>query len=136
MGMHQQLITDSLYDKAVEDFRALAINTRKLIRLQIIISAKKYGITLVARINDITSNTIREWVKKYEKFGLKGLEYQDGRGRKSNVSEEHLEIVRKWLQDDCNITIKQIVLKLQEEYDVKTSKSAMQRLGTVNKLYQ
>lgn len=127
MGLAPQLITDTLYKKATSELKTLTQNNREAIRLQAIVSAKTQGMTLVAKVFSITPNTLRSWVKSYADEGLSGLKYKSGRGRRSKLSDKHLEDIRTWTQRNCNLTIAEIVNKLKQVHGVESSKSAVHR---------
>src|SRR5215204_6135022 len=38
--------------------------------------------------------TVNNWLKRYEQFGIKGLQTREGRGRKSILRAEDLELVK------------------------------------------
>jgi transposase len=128
MGLSPQLITKALYERAVAQLTELTETTRATIRLRAIVSAKTNGLTIVAKVLNVTTNTIRAWIKSYDKYGLLGLNYQSGRGRKSHLQKVHYEAIMEWLKQDCNLTLAMIVLKLKEEFNVESSKSAVQRV--------
>lgn len=127
MGLAPQLITDALHKKATAELKTLTQNNREAVRLQAIVSAKKQGVTLVAKVFSITPNTLRSWVKSYADEGLSGLEYKSGRGRRSKLSDDLLKDIRTWTQTNCNITIAEIVNKLKQVHGVESSKSAVHR---------
>lgn len=136
MGLAPQLITNSLYNKAVEQLKTLSKDNRQAIRLRAIVSAKELGVNLVAKVFAVTSNTIRSWVKNFEQEGISGLEYKKGRGRKSNLSKVHYDAIYQWTQEDCNITINHLVIKLRNVFGIQTSKSAIHRaLHALNMSY-
>lgn len=128
MGLHQQLITDNLYQQAIEALATINKENRVAIRLRAIIAAKEHGVGIVAKIFNITCNTLRNWVKELESGGITNLEYKKGRGRKGHLSQDCYETVSKWLEEDCNMTIKNIVIKLRDDMGVDTSKSAVHRM--------
>ena len=127
MGLSPQLITDDLYVEAVESLKNLNKVGRGAIRLRAIVSAKEMGVELVARVFNITSNTLRAWVKSFRDGDLEGLDYKPGRGRKSNLQPIHLQEIQKLTEENNNITLNALVIKLQEKFFIKTSKSAVQR---------
>ncbi len=127
MGMRQQFITDELYEACCADLNNINKISRAGIRLRAIASAKEHGMTLVAKVFNITCNTLRSWIKDYKK-DIANLEYNPGRGRKSKIEAQHRESIAKWVSDDCNITIAEIVIKLEGECGLKTSKSAVHRV--------
>lgn len=70
MGMSPQLITKSLYERAVAQLQTLKEDNRAAIRLRAIVSAKDHGVHVVAKVFDISANTLRTWVRSYEKKAL------------------------------------------------------------------
>ena len=128
MGLKPILITDDIYQKSLESLGRINSISRVAIRLKAIISAKENGVTITAKIFNISSNTLRSWVKSFSQEGVNGLNYQKGRGRKSPLTEEHYEAISNWVKDNCNITIAKIVDKMQKTYNVQTSKSSIHRV--------
>ena len=128
MSLSPQIITEDLYNSALEHLKELGGVGSKAIRLRAIVSAKEYGVGLVAKIFNVNSNTIRAWAKNFESKQLDGLEYIAGRGRKSKLSEIHVNEIAEQVRKDSSITIVKIVMKLKELYNVDTSRSAVHRV--------
>jgi transposase len=128
MGLAPQLITEEIYKKALTELQYLTKETRVAIRLRAIVSAKEHGVAVVAKVFNITTNTLRSWVKNFKEGDWNGLEYKNGRGRKSNIREEHLNAIQKWIEEDNNLTINKILKRLEEKFNLKTSKSAIHRV--------
>jgi len=128
MGVTQRLISKELYEKARKALSVIGGEGRVAIRLMAIISARDNGVNLVARIFCITANTLRNWVKQFQKYGIEGLNYKEGRGRKCGVKEEQWSIIKEQLEKDSNTTIKQMVEILREGFQIQTSKSAVHRI--------
>lgn len=127
MGLSPQLITEELYKKALATLKNISPDNRSAIRLQAIVSAKEHGVNVVAKVFNVNTNTIRSWVKSFMKGDLPGLEIQPGRGRKSKLSQEHLQAIRGWIQENPNLTIMAITEKLKTTFQIQTSKSAVHR---------
>jgi transposase len=128
MAPAPQLIDDQLYKKAAKRLKTLSQDNRSAIRLRAIVSAKEQGMEVVATVFGITTNTLRNWIKSFAKEDLAGLEYKPGRGRKSNLTEVHFDAIRKWIEEDCNIRIMEIVVRLKKTYSIQTSQSAVHRV--------
>jgi transposase len=129
MSMSTKLITDSLYQKALEALTSMNEISRIAIRLRAIVSAKEHGVGTVAKVFNITSNTLRNWVKSFENGNdAKALAYTKGRGRKNKLLEVHRSAIEKWIELDCNLTINQILIRLHEQFGLQTSKSAVHRV--------
>lgn len=134
MGLSPQLITDDLYKKAVKQLEQMSKDNRAAIRLRAIVAAKEHGVNRVSAIFGITSNTLRLWVKNFQSGGLAQLDYKKGRGRKSNLLQIHRDAILMWLKDDCNLTINQLLQKLEQKFELKSSKSALHRVLKTLKL--
>lgn len=127
MGIHQQIITEELYQKALISLSSLGKIGRIAIRLRAIIAAKEHGIGITAQIFGINTNTLRLWAKRYDAIGINGLQYQKGNGRKSNILSIHRDMIKKWVEEDCTLTSGQILHKLREKYNIKSSVSGVHR---------
>jgi transposase len=128
MSMTIKLITDTLYQKAVRALSETKEINRISIRLKAIIAAKEHGVNLVSKIFNITSNTLRNWVKNFSEGGEEALMYQKGRGRKSKILDEHRSAILGWVQEDCNLTIYKILFLLDKQFGLQSSKSAVHRV--------
>lgn len=127
MGLKPILITSDIYQKSIKALEEINSISRAAIRLKAIISAKEHGVSITAKVFNISSNTLRSWVKSFSQEGVAGLNYKNGRGRKSSLTEEHCKEIAIWVKDDCNITIAKIVDKMKNIYHIQTSKSSVHR---------
>lgn len=128
MSTSTTLITKELYEDAVKALSKIGETNRIALRLRAIISAKEHGVNVVAKVFDIATNTLRNWVKSFESGGVDALTYEKGRGRKSKLSDEHCSAILKWVKEDCNLTLNMIVVMLGERFNIDTSKSAVHRV--------
>lgn len=125
MGMHQRKITDKIYRRAARMLKATAKETRAGIRLQAIISGKVHGIERTATIFNITSNTLRNWIKNLGQESR--VAYLAGRGRKGKLTQQHCVAIKAWLRDDCSLTLKSLKVKLFEAFGLSVSTAAIHR---------
>ncbi|AIL65489.1 Transposase [Rickettsiales bacterium Ac37b] len=128
MGLSSKLITEEIYNKAKIILKESSEISRVSLRLRAIVAAKEHGVATVSKIFNITSNTLRSWVKSFVAEEVGGLNYRTGRGRKSKLLEVHREAIEEWISKDCNLTLAQIVIRLEEEFSIKSSKSAVHRV--------
>jgi transposase len=128
MGLKTRLITEEIYNKGKSILENVSQTSRAAIRLRAIVAARDHGVNLVAKVFDISSNTLRSWVKSFAAGEFEGLDYKAGRGRKSNICENHQIAIYQWIKEDCNLTLDRIVIKLDESFKVKSSKSAVHRI--------
>lgn len=129
MGRHQKIITTAIYTKAKIAIKKLKVlRSREYTRLKTIISAKENGINITAKILKTCPKSIRIWAKRFDLEGIEGLKYRTGRGRRSKVSQSMRDAIMKWIAKDSSITIKEIVLKLKESFNIDSSISAVHRI--------
>jgi len=121
MGRPQSIINKRVYEKAKVALKRGEHSSRMMLRLKIIVSSREHGITLAAKIFGVSPNIIRVWAKRFAQEGMIGLQYREGRGRKRNINQAHEGTIYEWLKMDPNMTLKEIVLRLKEDFDVKTS---------------
>lgn len=128
MGSAVRLITEELYERGKFMLSRMSQVNRAAVRLRAIVSARDHGVNLVAKVFNISSNTLRSWVKGFANGDLAGLDYRSGRGRKSKISDEHKAAICLWLEEDSNLTLNHIVIKLKEVFAIESSKSAVHRV--------
>ena len=136
MGLSPQLITEKLYKRAVQRLQHLSKDNREAIRLRAIVAAKEHGMTIVAKIFNVNSNTIRSWAKRFESGDVSNLAYQAGRGRKPKLADEHLAAINTWAQDDSSITMRplkdrflEIFFSNLKNFDILAQKIARKIIG-------
>ena len=128
MGSPVRLITEELYERGKSMLSSMSQVNRAAVRLRAIVSARDHGVNLVAKVFDISTNTLRSWVRGFANGDLAGLDYKSGRGRKSKISDEHKTAIYTWLEEDSNLTLNHVVIKLGEAFAIKSSKSAVHRV--------
>jgi transposase len=130
MAQVSKLLTDDLVAKAKFDLKKLGRYGLVAAKLQIIIAAKEHGITGVCKIHGISRTTLTDWIKKFNREEVKALVNKSKKPR--SPLSEHLGTLKKWVEKDSNITAKELVIKIEEELEIKTSMSSVYRL--LNKL--
>ena len=60
----------------------------------ILLKSEKRSSLEVVNILGSCEMTVNNWLKRYEQFGIEGLQTRPGRGRKSILKAEHLEQVK------------------------------------------
>jgi transposase len=130
MAQVSKLLTDDLVAKAKLDLKKLGRYGLVAARLQMIIAAKEHGITDVCKIHGISRTTLTDWIKKFNREEVKALVNKSKKPR--SPLSDHLDTLKKWVEKDGNITAKELVIKIEEEFKIKTSMSSVYRL--LNKL--
>lgn len=128
MARKSNAISNELYEQAKKGLREAGRDGQVGRRLQAIISAKKYGITTVSKIYDITRATLMSWIRTFEKESMHGLSIKPGRGRKPKMNAEIREDVRTMIKANPNITIDHLRIKVMEKYDISIGRATVHRL--------
>jgi transposase len=122
-----KLLDDSVVSRAQEGLKQIgksAIISRKL---QAIISAKTHGISKVAAIYNVTNKSLTFWIKSLRNGSLSDLVPKNKATRKPLLSDASSKIILKWLEQDSDLTIKKIRLKIKKEMQIIVSKSTVHR---------
>ncbi len=73
---------------------------RTIIRIKALIAYYKGSqLDVVARCYDITEKSLKEWIKKFEKYGLEDLNDEDRSGRPTKLPKEKLEELKKIIKE-------------------------------------
>jgi transposase len=128
MARPSKLLDEELVNRANEGLKKLGKPGLVARKLQAIIAAKKYGITKAALFYFTTKKSLIKWIKELKEESIKALEVQVGRGRKSLLNPAQEEEVNGWIEDNCNITINQVRLLIEDKMNMKLSISTTHRL--------
>lgn len=127
MAQVSKLLSDEVLKKAESGFKKLGKHGVVARKLQIIITAKQHGITDVCRVHGISRTTLTKWIKQLSTEGdLQNLENKPKQAK--SPLNQHIDIIKKWIEKNPNITAKELVIKIQDKLGVKTSMSAIYRL--------
>ena len=130
MAQVSKILTSDLVDKAKSSLKQLGRYGIVATRLQIIIAAKEHGITDVCRIHGISRTTLTDWIKKFNQEEVAALVNKPKKPR--SPLNEHLNIIKEWIEKDSNITAKELIIKIKERLKIQTSKTSVYRI--LNKL--
>jgi transposase len=96
-------------------------------KLQAVIAASEYGIKDVARIYNISRNSITSWIKSIKKMDIESLKAPKTRKRKQIINDELMSIIKNWIIENPNIIAKQVQKKLIQEFMLDVSLSTAYR---------
>lgn len=91
------------------------------VKLKAILALKNHSITKVCDVFSISRNTIKIWVKNFDLYGIDGLLPKERKSRKSKLSRNQKEEIRLWIEDNPNLTLKELKLKIGREFKVTIS---------------
>ncbi len=121
-------LTDEVVLSATEGLKKLGKSGLVARKLQAIIAAKKHGITKTSEFYAVTKKTLIQWIKELKQESLEGLEVQVGRGRKPLVTEAQEAKIKRWISENCNITINQLRLMILENMSINLSNATVHRI--------
>lgn len=90
-----------------------------------IILLKNKGMTskIISNILDIEIKTVDNWVNKYIKYGLEGLNQKKGQGRKPILEEKDLESIKLSIEQNRQ-SVDKARVEWEENNDKKVGKQA------------
>lgn len=121
-------ITDDVVRIAENRLKELGKDKYVATKLQAVISAKKYGITKVADVFNISRPTLFSWIKHVKEEHLERLKVAPGRGRKKKLTAKQIDTVNVWIKENSQLTIDQVKLRISQEFNVLISRSSVHRI--------
>ena len=92
-------VSDELFEQAQVALKELGKVGKISRKLQAIIAAKKFGISMASEVFGTTRPSLMTWIKNFEKDAKKGLETKNGQGRKpitnAIIKDFSLQIMQK-----------------------------------------
>ena len=122
-----KLIDEKLSKQASRELAQLGDIGIVAIRLRAIIAAFKHGLKTVSEVYDINRSSLHRWVTLYRSGGLEVLGNIKKPSR-SKLNTQQQATIRSWIDSDSSLTIKAIVIMIEEKFDIKISKSSVHRL--------
>ena len=126
MAQISKLLNNDVVSKAEMALKNLGKYGVLASRLQIIIAAKKHGITDVCRIHNISRTTLTDWIKRLKVGGIDALANKPKAPR--SLLTGHEGTIALWVEENHNITIRELIIKTQKELDIKVGQTAMRRI--------
>ncbi|MFN5332711.1 MAG: transposase [Bacteroidota bacterium] len=123
-----RLVDDETLSKAQSMLDRLGNEARGVIKLKAIISSKEHGISLVAKVFNVSRNSINTWIHKFKRDANSILSVDSGRGRKDRLTKEQLEIVKSWVLSNPNLTLQQLSQKIESDFNVKYTIPGVQKI--------
>ena len=74
---------------------------------------------------NVWEETVYKWIKKYKKYGIKGLYEQEGRGRKSIFKDIPKEEIKEIV--DKKVSVAKINAEIREKYGIKASNETVRK---------
>jgi transposase len=121
-------VSDELLEQAQIALKDLGKSGKISRKLQAIIAAKKFGISLSAQVFETSRQSLMTWVKNFEKDIKNGLELKNGRGRKPVANSEIKSFAAQIMQENPNTTNTELRKIIKEKHSVTLSETTANRL--------
>lgn len=127
MAKKSKLLDSEVAAIAERELKSIGKKALLAKKLEAIIAANKFGITLVSKVYDISRTTLTAWIKHLKTGKLEKLEAPAERKRKNKLNSDQKNQVKEWVAKDPQLTLNAIKLKLEASYKLIVSKSTIQR---------
>lgn len=127
MTSSSKLLSDQVVEKAKSQLQKIGKAALMSRKLEAVISARKHGITQVAKIYGITRTTLTSWVKHIKNDKIDRLNAPAMRKRKSKLNDSQRSRILEMIMNDSQLTIKAVQIKIKELFDLEISKSTVHR---------
>jgi transposase len=127
MGCVSKLLDDSVVEVAKKSLKTRGKSALLARKLQAVIAAKEHGISQVALIYGISRTTLTSWIKHIKSGELNKLEAPPERKRKNKLGDEQRQKIAKWIEEDSQLTIMEVKLKIEKEFELIIGKSTVHR---------
>ena len=128
MPKKSKFLDSSVVDIAKKELKRLGPYGYVSKKLLAVIAASEHGICEVAKVYDVSRNTITEWIKHIKNLNLEKLKAPKERRKPQKLKEEQQIEVRAWLESDPSITSRALMLKIKEYYDIDISITTAYRI--------
>lgn len=127
MTSSSKLLDATVVEKAKMALKRIGKSALCARKLEAVISAKKHGITEVAKVYGVTRTTLTAWVKLIKQDQIERLNAPPERKRKSKLNNEQRKQILEWIKDNNQLTINAIRIKIEENFAVSIGKSTVHR---------
>ncbi|WP_353271235.1 IS630 family transposase [Wolbachia endosymbiont (group A) of Alloplasta piceator] len=127
MALRSKLLDEKVVESAKEMLKKVRNNAYVSKKLNAVIAAKKYSITAVAKIYCISRSALTSWVKLLKIGREEKLFAPSQRRRKTKLNQAQLQQIEEWIEENPNITIKEMRIRIQEKFGLNISKSTVHR---------
>jgi transposase len=128
MARPPKLLDEEVFLLAQKGLKELGKSGLVARKLQIIITARKHGMSKTCEFYSVTKNSLIKWIKDLRKESLQALQVQTGRGRKFLLNQEQEQEIKKWIEANASITINYLRLMILENMNIALSPATVHRL--------
>jgi transposase len=95
-------------------------------RLRIIIAAYHHGVKQVCEVLEVSRPSVHRWMVKFRQEGVEGLRNASKPARSKLNAAQKAEL-KRWLEAKPTSTLKELVLRIEEEMGLLINKSSVHR---------
>lgn len=129
MSRKTQAISEEMVAKCKAELKKQGIRGENGRRLQAIISAKEHGILQVAKVYNISRETLMRWIRKFAEGGSEAFAVASGRGRRSYLTNKQKHELRDYIErEGATLTAKKLRLEIEERFEITLSEITAYRL--------
>ena len=129
MSQVSKILDDSTILAAASWLEELGTNGALANKLKALLAVKEHGITEVAKIFCVTRGTLTSWIKLVKNGSSPDdLMSKPKAPRKSLLAAAERMVVKGWLQENGNLIIEAVRLKILQTWGIAISKSSVHRL--------
>jgi len=129
MTRKTKAISDEMFEACKAELKIQGIRGENGRRLQAIISAKEHGILQVAKIYNISRETLMRWIRKFQEGGSKAFAVDAGRGRRYKLTEQQKLTVSKYIEKEgFNLSSKKLQDFIKNNFLIELSIATAHRL--------
>lgn len=125
MSRSSKLITDEVVANAKRHLKGLGVTGKVVMKLRAVIAAKTNTIGAVSVMFGVSRVSITKWIKYVAAGTMDRLVLRAGRGRKCILSLEQKMLIKSWIENNSQITIDQVKLKIESELGIVMSRSGV-----------
>ncbi len=105
------LRNDELFEKSDKLLKEIPFSTIS-VKLKGIIAMKDNDISKVAKIFGVSRNTLKNWARNFDLYGIDGLRSKERKSRRPKLNESQKQQVKSWIDINPNLTLKELKLKI------------------------
>lgn len=117
MARIEALNNDKLFEESDRILKEIPFS-RVSIKLKAILALKNNNITKVCDVFSISRNTIKRWVKDFDLYGIDGILPKKRKSREPKLNDTQKKEVKLWIESNPNLTLKELKLKIEQEFFV------------------
>ena len=118
------LRNDELFEKSDKLLKEIPFS-KISVKLKGIIAMKDNDISKVAKIFGVSRNTLKNWARNFDLYGIDGLRSKERKSRRPKLNESQKQQVKSWIDINPNLTLKELKLKISKEFSINISLSGL-----------